>query len=54
MVAQNNLQLVKIATHLEGGILDHVYVHNAKWPLEIDVNFRYYSDHAAVSVIKSS
>ena len=54
MIAQNNPQLVRVATHLEGGILDHVYVHNAQWPLEIDVNFRYYSDHAAILVIKPS
>ena len=53
MLQQNFSQLVRSPTHAEGGLLDHVYVRNATWNLEVDVNFRHYSDHAAISVIQS-
>ena len=54
MIAQNFSQLVKTPTHMEGGLLDQVYVKNAKWALETEVNFCYYSDHAAITVLRSS
>ena len=54
MIARGFCQLVNTATHIEGGLLDQVYVQNSRWALATEVNFRYYSDHAAITVIKSS
>ena len=54
MILQKFSQLVETPTHIEGGLLDHVYVQNARWALDTEVNFRYYSDHAAITVMKSS
>ena len=54
MIAQKLTQLVETPTHAEGGLLDHVYVTNTKWQLNTEVNFRYYSDHAAITVMMSN
>ena len=53
MLANNLLQLVDMPTHSEGGLLDHVYVKGSSMTFNIDVNFRYYSDHAAITVEKA-
>ena len=53
MLANNLLQLVDTPTHSEGGLLDHVYVKGSSMTFNIDVNFRYYSDHAAITVEKA-
>ena len=45
-------QMVSDSTHVEGGLLDHVYVRNHTCEYEISVNFPFYSDHGAVSVIE--
>ena len=45
-------QLVQVPTHQEGGLLDHVYSKRAPWKLDICVNYPYYSDHAAISIVK--
>ena len=47
-------QLVEVPTHKEGGLLDHVYTKKLPWKVEIDVNHPYYSDHAAISIVKWS
>ena len=52
MAKQKFKQPVTTPTHLEGAILDHVYIQNAKWELKVDINFRHYSDHAAISLVK--
>ena len=52
MIAQKMSQLVETPTHAEGGLLDHVYVTNKEWQLNTEVNFRYYSDHAAITVMR--
>ena len=54
MIAQKLTQLVETPTHAEGGLLDHVYVTNTKWQLNTEVNFRYYSDHAAITIMKAN
>ena len=54
MIARKFSQLVNTATHIEGRLLDHVYVQNTRWDFETELNFCYYSDHAAITVMKSS
>ena len=46
-------QGVKIATHIEGGLLDHVYIHrgvNVKIDWDIEVFPKYYSDHDGIGL----
>ena len=52
MLAEKLSQLVDTPTHVEGGLLDHVYVKGPRMELNVNVNFRYYSDHAAITVVK--
>merc|ERR1712168_408955 len=50
MNRQGLLQLVETPTHIEGGLLDHVYVKDAR-RFKTAVYFRYYTDHAAIAVL---
>ena len=47
-------QLVTQATHIEGGLIDHIYFRNGRHPMEIDVALYspYYTakDHDALCV----
>ena len=45
-------QIVTTATHIKGGLLDHVYVKRLPWEPTIEMNFPYFTDHAAISVMK--
>ena len=45
-------QVVAVSTHTEGGLLDHVYIRRIPWDPEIRINFPFYTDHAAVSILK--
>ena len=45
------MQMVKRATHLDGHILDHVYVQQKEAPhVEIKHHYAYYSDHDGILV----
>ena len=43
-------QIVSQPTHLEGGLLDHIYFKRLPFEPKVIVNFPYYSDHGALSV----
>ena len=43
-------QLVSTPTHVEGGLLDHIYVRDQTCKYQVDINFPFYSDHGAISV----
>ena len=43
-------QLVSAPTHIEGGLLDHIYIKQLSFEPHIVINFPYYSDHGAISV----
>ena len=44
-------QLVKTPTHVAGRILDHAYVSKClEDRINVDVQFKYYSDHAALHI----
>ena len=45
-------QIVEEPTHSAGGLLDHVYVKNSPWLPDISINFPFYTDHAAIAIIK--
>ena len=45
-------QIVMDPTHIEGGLLDHVYIRRIPFEPHVYLNFPFYSDHAAVSVVK--
>ena len=45
-------QLVKSPTHIEGGIIDHVYARHLDQEIEMHMNWPFYSDHAAISIVK--
>ena len=47
----NFQQIVTTSTHIEGGLLDHVYFRNFPFRLAATVNFTHFSDHAAISII---
>ena len=49
----NFKQIVSTPTHIQGGLLDHVYVKHQDQEYQALVNFPYYSDHAIISVCKS-
>ena len=53
MIRQGLSQLVESPTHIEGGLLDHVYVKDAS-RFKTATYFRYYTDHAAIAVLKSN
>ena len=47
------LQLVKKATHIEGGLIDHVYVRanrNCKYSWIVEDFPKYYSDHDSIGL----
>ena len=47
-------QMVDGPTHIEGGLLDHVYMRGKPpFDLQVHADFTYYSDHAAISLVKS-
>ena len=46
------MQIVTAPTHIGGGLLDHVYTKRLKWEPEIILNFPYYTDHAAVTIVE--
>ena len=46
-------QLVSTPTHVEGGLLDHIYVRDQTCEYHVDINFPFYTDHGAISVIKT-
>ena len=43
-------QIVPHPTHLEGGLLDHIYHKGLSWEPKADIQFPYYSDHGLISV----
>ena len=43
-------QLVDHPTHMEGGLLDHVYHKGLSWEPKVDLQFPYYTDHSLISV----
>ena len=45
-------QIVTLPTHIAGSLLDHVYIRNSAVEYKIEVNFPFYSDHAAISIIQ--
>ena len=51
MNAKGFIQIVDLPTHIQGGCLDHVYVKQSQWKLATEVNFRTYTDHAAITVM---
>ena len=53
MMSQGLSQLVETPTHIEGGLLDHVYVKDAR-RFETAMYFRYYTDHAAIAVVEKN
>ena len=44
-------QMIKESTHTEGGLLDHFYARNLPFDPKAVVNFSYFSDHAAISIV---
>ena len=46
-------QLVAQPTHIEGGLLDHIYCKRLSFEPLVAINFPYYSDHGAISVFQS-
>ena len=51
MSTRGFIQLVDLPTHYQGGCLDHVYFNGSQGKLAMEVNFRNYTDHAAVTVM---
>ena len=45
-------QIVSLPTHIAGSLLDHVYIRNPSADYQVEINFPFYSDHAAISVIQ--
>ena len=47
-------QIVEDPTHVEGGLLDHVYIRGVPLEFEphIQIDFRHYTDHGAITIIK--
>jgi len=45
-------QLVNHPTHVEGGLLDHVYIRRSNLETQVQINFPFYSDHAAIAIKK--
>ena len=43
-------QIVSHPTHVEGGLLDHIYHKGLQWEPKADIQFPYYSDHGLISV----
>ena len=46
-------QVVRIATHIEGGLLDHVYIRsgeNKKFDWGLEIFPKYYSDHDGIGL----
>ena len=47
-------QMVNGPTHIEGGLLDHVYMKGKPpFDLQVHTDFTFFSDHAAISLVKS-
>ena len=47
----NLFQLIKSPTHKDGNTLDHLYISESlKDKLQVDVQFKYFSDHAAIQI----
>ena len=44
-------QVIKESTHTEGGLIDHVYTRNLPFDPNAIINFTYFSDHAAISIV---
>ena len=46
------LQIVKTATHIEGGVLDHVYINTNEDEISWDIEKfpKYYSDHDGIGL----
>ena len=47
-------QIVEDPTHVEGGLLDHVYIRGVPFEFKphIQIDFRHYTDHGAITIIK--
>ena len=46
-------QIVTQPTHIEGGLLDHVYIKRISFEPMVLVHFPYYSDHGSLSIVNS-
>ena len=44
-------QIIADSTHIGGGLLDHVYLRNLPLHTEALINFPFFSDHAAISIV---
>ena len=54
IVSSGFKQMVTGPTHIEGSLLDHVYMKGRPpFDLQVHTDFTFYSDHAAVSLVKS-
>ena len=47
-------QIVQNPTHVGGGLLDHVYTKRITWDPCLIINYPYYTDHGAVSIVNDS
>ena len=45
-------QILSHPTHMEGGLLDHVYHKGLSWEPFANIDFPYYSDHGLISICK--
>ena len=45
-------QIVTTPTHLQGGLIDHVFCKNVSFEPQVRLSHCYYSDHALISVCK--
>ena len=47
-------QIITLPTHVSGSLLDHVYIRNPSAHYSEEINFPFYSDHAAISIVQSN
>ena len=52
LISKGFKQMVTLPTHIAGSLLDHVYVRNPTVDYKIDLNYPFYTDHAAISVVQ--
>ena len=45
-------QFISSSTHIHGGLIDHVYVRESSKQYDVQINFPFYSDHAAISILE--
>ena len=45
-------QIIDFPTHIDGGVLDHVYIRKPTIKTETEISFPFYTDHAAILIRK--